>query len=555
MKRLILLLALALPAFAQMTPAQREFDFRVMAANLSRYYAPSDWKRQLFGFDMFDLRPWLEKIRNAKDDLDYYEVCSEYIASLGDSHTSYSLPSTFVAATGLHVDIYDGKLIIDNINRTALPAARYPFAAGDELIAVDGKPALELLEFYKKYSYAATADAAARSAAFRLVQRSQSVIPRAHEVGATVTLRIRRASGAEEDYTLPWIKTGQPLLKAGPVPSPNKNARAATRSAEEEAAPAYMAPLLQLQNTRVDVDAEPEAILNIGSTFPVWGFPASSAYTARPFSFFRNGVFQAEGFRVGYIRIPSFSPPSTAAALAELDSHLQFLQQNTDGLIVDVMRNPGGNLCFVEEIQRRLIPYPFRPVGFEVLANRIFLSSFSNAYENARAANADAWIVQSYAKIVEEMQLALRENRARTGSLPLCSPTLERIPAAVNYTKPLMVMTDVFSSSGADVFPAGIQDANRGIVFGTRTNGAGGNVFNFDTGIYSEASSRATLGLMTRRNPMVTYGYPTSSYIENVGVHPDVYADIMTLENLRTAGRPFVEAFSRAIAEHIRNSR
>ena len=114
MKRLILLLALALPALAQMTPAQREFDFRVMAANLSRYYAPSDWKRQLFGFDMFDLRPWLEKIRNAKDDLDYYEVCSEYIASLGDSHTSYSLPSTFVAATGLHVDIYDGKLIIDN---------------------------------------------------------------------------------------------------------------------------------------------------------------------------------------------------------------------------------------------------------------------------------------------------------------------------------------------------------------------------------------------------------------------------------------------------------
>ena len=118
-----------------------------------------------------------------------------------------------------------------------------------------------------------------------------------------------------------------------------------------------------------------------------------------------------------------------------------------------------------------------------------------------------------------------------------------------------MVMTDVFSSSGADVFPAGIQDANRGIVFGTRTNGAGGNVFNFDTGIYSEASSRATGSLMTRRNPMVTYGYPTSSYIENVGVHPDVYADIMTLENLRTAGRPFVEAFSRAIAEHIRNSR
>jgi hypothetical protein len=554
MKRLLLFLALAIPALAQMTPAQREFDFRVLAANLNRYYAPSEWKRQLFGFDMFDLRPWLEKIRNAKDDLDYYDICSAYISSLGDSHANYTLPSNFIASTGVHVDIYDGKLVIDNVVRSVLPANRFPFGPGDELLAVDGKPALELLESFKQYTYSATADAAARSAAARLLSRPQILIPRAHEIGDTVSIRVRRANGAEEDYTLPWIKSGQPLLNAGPVPSPNKTARAAARSVEEESAPAYMAPLLQLQNTRVEFP-DPDAVLNIGSSFPVWAFPASAAYTPRPFSFFRNGVFQAEGFRVGFLRIPSFSPTSNAAALAELDSHIQFLQENTDGLIVDVMRNPGGNACLVEEIQRRLIPYTFRAVGFELLANRLFLNSFSAAYENARASNADAWVVQSYAKIVEEMQGAIRENRPRTGSLPLCSPSLERVPAAVTYTKPLMVMTDLYSASGADMFPAAIQDANRGIVFGTRTNGAGGNVFPFQTGVYSEAVSSATGSLMTRRNPMVIHGYPTSSYIENVGVHPDVYADVMTLDNLRTGGRPFVEAFSRAIAEHIRNSR
>ena len=54
-----------------------------------------------------------------------------------------------------------------------------------------------------------------------------------------------------------------------------------------------------------------------------------------------------------------------------------------------------------------------------------------------------------------------------TGSLTLA-------PAPTAYTKPLMVMVDEFSASGADMFPAIIQDNHRGPIFGTRTMGAGG---------------------------------------------------------------------------------
>ena len=42
------------------------------------------------------------------------------------------------------------------------------------------------------------------------------------------------------------------------------------------------------------------------------------------------------------IRIPSMSPPNVALALQQLDQEIAYFNANTDGLIVDVMRNPGG---------------------------------------------------------------------------------------------------------------------------------------------------------------------------------------------------------------------
>jgi hypothetical protein len=42
--------------------------------------------------------------------------------------------------------------------------------------------------------------------------------------------------------------------------------------------------------------------------------------------------------------------------------------------------------------------------------------------------------------------------------------------------------------------------------------------------------------------------------VENIGVRPDIEYDWMTRENLMSRGRPFVEAFTRAMTEHIRKA-
>jgi Peptidase family S41 len=548
MRNLFLLAALALPLAAQLTPDQRVFELQALAATYARNYAPYEWKKQLYNFDLFDLRPWVARARAAKDDIEFFEIASEYVASLRDTHTSYGLPSTFVASTGLHADLYDGKVIIDNINRTLLPIARFPFQNGDEIVSVDGKLAEELVTYYRKFSYSGNERSARRLAALRLVSRSQFLIPRPPEVGENLVLVVKRqALGTEETYTIPWNKSGQPVGTLGPVPSP----RASEALADDT--PDYLLPLQALANESVPAD-EANDVLNYGSLAQVWAWPAASRYVARPSNFFRVGIFQAETLRVGYIRIPNFSPSSQAQALADLESHIRFFNDNTDGLIIDVMRNTGGSACYNEEVVRRLVPYNFRVLGREIRANRSWLNSFSNAYESARFNNAETWVIQTYEVLLAEMKLAFSENRARTGPLPICSPSLDRLPAAVTYNKPLMLMTDEFSTSAADGFPAMLQDARRGPIFGYRTNGAGGTVQDFSTGLYSEAVTRSTIALQHRQRPIVVEGYPTSNYVENVGVQPDIPYDYMTLENLLTQGRPFVEAFSKAIAEHIRSN-
>ena len=95
---------------------------------------------------------------------------------------------------------------------------------------------------------------------------------------------------------------------------------------------------------------------------------------------------------------------------------------------------------------------------------------------------------------------------------------------------------------GANSFPRSIEVLDRnGVTVYT--------VANLTT--YSEASTRVTRSLITRGKPYQTPGFPTTTYIENVGVYPDVMADYMTTDNLLNRGKTFVAAFSTAITNLI----
>ena len=64
----ILLGATAAQLCAQMTTGQRLLDFEVLASLYAKRYAPANWKLQSLGVNIFELRPWTDRVRAAKSD-------------------------------------------------------------------------------------------------------------------------------------------------------------------------------------------------------------------------------------------------------------------------------------------------------------------------------------------------------------------------------------------------------------------------------------------------------------------------------------------------------
>lgn len=566
----LLIFGLSLPAFfaplasAQMTTEQRLIDFQHLVGIFAQNYGPYEFKRDVIGFDLYKVQPWVDRIRAAKTDIEYYEIQAEYVASLKDTHTSLSNGSTFLASIDLDADIYDGKALIDVINRASFPAARYPFQLGDEIVTLDGKPVEFWLTELTRGIQFANERATRRLAASFLFFRPQSVIPRAPEVGGTLLLEVRRAAtGNLETYEIPWDKTGLAKDTIGPVPSPNARVQPV---ASDEAPklnhyglPLGTAPLLEaLQNKKWNL-AERGVVRmrGLGSRNPYFNLPAGFQLRlgSRAADFHFSGIYTSGGKRIGYLRIPHFSPSDEFTALNELASEVNFLNANTDGLVLDITRNTGGG-CYAEDAMDFLIPYPYQILGDQIRATRSVLTALETQVASLPPGLPEE-LVEQFEALLESVRTAYNKNRGLTGVLPGCTLTLDRDTArnrfgdTIAYRKPIIVLVDELSISYADYSAAILQEAGRGPLFGYRTNGAGGSVYSTDAGFYSESSTSVTWTIGARNRYIGTDDYGTTNRLENVGVRPEISFDYMTRDNLMSGGKLFTDAFTAAILAEI----
>jgi C-terminal processing protease CtpA/Prc len=548
-----------------MSKEQKTLDFQQLAAVYAKHYAPYEWKRDTGGFDLLDIRSWLARVERSRDDIEFYEICVEYVASLNDAHSVFTLPSDFVATLGFSVDLYDHVPLVEAINRAQLPLAEYPIAMGDELISIDGVPVNDVIVSLAKYAVAANNRSTARIATNLLTIRPQSLIPRAIEVPDQSTLVFRGADGEQKILTLPWRKTGTPLTSAGTVLTPKAREMRAAQAVDSVLLPddgPWMAPLRMLQNVKLSGRAQ--AVVGYGSRTPVFAMPSNfrQRLGREAADVFFSGTYEADGLTIGFIRIPNYFPPNQALAVQQFMSEMAFFQGNTDGLIIDQTRNPGGNLCYLETLLRLVIPYEFRTAGVQIRATSNWVNVFSSSVTLARAMRAEQWVIDLLESLLEDVRQANSETRGMTGPLPVCGRlALQTEPARDNtgnllaYTKPVMVLADDLSASGGDVFAAVFQDNKRGPVLGWRTMGAGGTVIGMDATTFSEGFAGVTASLLTRKDYIATEDFPSTPLIENVGVRPDLRVDYQTRENLMSRGRPFVDTFTWFMVHHIRDSR
>ncbi len=598
MKRLLILaivLSCASSCYAQLTHDQKVSDFSAIAGLYDKNYGPYDWKIEAFGYDMLRLQPWLAQINASSDDLSFYDICVRYVASLHDFHDEFVLPSEYEAALPFTVDIYDGRVLIDSIDTSQLPPAQYPFNVGDELVSVDGTSANAWIQALAPYAVNGRGNPVStnRLAAAAILDRYQGWYTYANKVnpGDVATVQVR-SQGKVHAFQMTWSAIGVPLNEEGPVPNPSTFP---FHSASALAKTGVVRPLREQVRAAANpwhayTGAKPRVVRSLaksatpmerarnmgrlhpghvvagsidpfGSFFPVFNPPAGFQLRlgANPSDEFLSGTFPVGNVNVGFIRIPSMEPADEGFALQQFQGEMAYFQQNTGGLVIDVMGNGGGDLCYTNNLMQYLFPAPFQSIGLSVRATEFWVENFENELIDAEFGGADQGTIDTLAGYLQEVEQALAKPRGMTGPLPVCSVGLTYPPATdangnnLAYTRPIVVLTDNFTGSAAETFGATLQDDKRVTVYGVRTSGGGGDVVEFDNnaGPYAEGSVRVTLSLEIRNRIVATPGLPAAPLIENIGVYPDVPADYQTKDNLLNGGQTFINGFSATIYKLI----
>ncbi len=586
-------LCLAPLSLAQLTPDQKVSDFMQLAGLYAKNYGPYEEKRDVFGFDLYKIQPWLTEVQQSASDIDFYDICVRYVASLQDSHDEFTIESDYDAWLHFNGDIYDGKFLIDFIDRGYLSRSTYKFTFGDQLLSVDGVAVADLLTQFAPYAVNAASNpvSRARIAAATITERFQGWYPRATSIGENATVVVKQRDGTTGTYTIPWDVLGTAVTSEGPVHSPKLSASSSVtrknqmgkrgvdvarahavterdlnpwgvwsgvRAAHvEQPQPRYMAPLKKLRNMRwLSTPFVTSGLEPFGSPSPVFDPPDGFELRlgAGQNDEFLSGTFPVGKKTVGFIRIASMEPNSESTALKQFAGEIAYFQANTDGLVVDVMANGGGDGCYSQELASYLIPHNFRGLEFQLRATLGWQVFFSENLTIAELEGAPQWVINLYSTHLDVVKKALSHDRGMTGSLAICGPTFDTPPATddngnvLSYTKPILVLVDNFTLSAAEIFAMFMQDTKRATIFGTRTDGGGGNVEGFNAGAYSEGFTRVTESLITRATAVQTPGFPALTSYDGVGIFPDIQQDYMTFANLETGGQPFVSAAMAAIA-------
>lgn len=203
--------------------------------------------------------------------------------------------------------------------------------------------------------------------------------------------------------------------------------------------------------------------------------------------------------RFGYLRIKSFGkddPDKLVSQEGEIASEFGrllgiMMDRAPHGLVLDIRGNGGGNVKAAEAMLQMLTPHRIHPANFHwrrtdavetvlrkgsQLKDNFFSPSFSDHDRAISSGLVDfvAWF--------GDLQLPPESlPEFLTSAKPLTSPDDANDTGQI-YQGPVILLIDGFTYSAADIFTAGFDDNNVGLIVGTTstTGGGGATVWNFD---------------------------------------------------------------------------
>lgn len=515
---LVLMAVTSNDAQAGLSASQKLADYRQLVSVVEQNYAPLRWKQRTLGLDWpTHVETYRERVRRTTSDIDFYQELTRFLMGLGDAHVSVNAPSTLQGKLGFLCDYIDGKVLIETVDRLALPQELFPFNKGDQLVAIGDQPVDKLLEEFSSISSTGYDLATKRLAAAFLTYRREArgfVVPR----GVTTVTVLPRGATQPRTVAVTWSVRGRPLLEVADEALPRIESPVFSAREQFQRALANLSlERVAMPNDRLAEWAQ-AGLGDIGAARSMFALPSDAQQL--PFVDFTAATFTRNGQRIGVLRIPQYGDEMFAMQVARA---LAELEPRTDVLILDQTNNPGGFVSTVSTISSFFARESIRDVQFALRPSRKWLGKFQEingiveqmlaADPNDAAANA---LKARFAYLEELVWSSLRDrvflttpfSLDLTGALGVINPS-----PAVRYTKPVLMLINEFDFSGGDVFPAIMRDSNRAVLFGHRTSGAGGNVDEYGPLTNSGLKFNLTESLIIR---------PNGQFIENLGVAPQI---------------------------------
>lgn len=561
---LLMTLPLALQA-SQDTAVLESFthELESIKYNISLKYAPAEWKSSYLNWD--PETAYQEAQSNLKDNAPantkgYQKIVHNFLGSTRDYHVRALFYSTASSAIPLKVKRVNGHYYIsqndfdfnafwealffgmEEIDFDRMSKELDKCNIGDEVVAIDGVPVETVVEKLIDEELSGDRTPTGYALATRMLFMRYGRYGQELPTGSvTITLNQKKEK-KPLTLTIPWLQVKEWVKEMQPksfAPKPatfwQRLEKSIAKDYSVDIAKSYTKTLIDIRQPQAFADEEID-LREKGFLPPlgriIWESDSSKALYAY---IYKNN----QGKRIGYLYIPHFNVYDTEAEelVNQTIEIVKRFNRETDGLVLDINDNPGGNFFYMLAILSLLTDTPMAlPTQTEILIPKDVYEKASLYNELRLEKELAAELKENnlpddqdnslsgYNMNEEEVQKIMDYSLAivnlwesgETTTPPLAMLGLDKVMPhpKVQYKKPILLLINEMDFSCGDLFPAILQDNDRALLFGKKTAGAGGYVMMYEaTSRFGIAAYSLTGSLCKRVGGEV---------IENLGVTPDV---------------------------------
>jgi hypothetical protein len=544
------------------SPRQMRADLENIRQSFDIKYAPADWKKQLFGWQLDDQIDQIAAELSKDRPLDvkgFQLLLHKFFCSTCDYHVQDHYHAREAGLLPFDVEGCEGRFFVTYadpyeevfLHSTVDGAFAGTLQRGDELLEINGHtPGAAVEAILREIVGNVDSRASQRMAELLLTTRIAAF---GHEVmQGKVVLKVRRSDGTLAAGRTEWRYLPELIRNKAVLSSKKPKMMAAPLAhALQQRRKDKLANLRHEHSEMAmgDIDEPLHREQILFGRF-LWVEPVDSP--------FRGYIYQSpySQARIGYIRIDSYVPgislEEVNAAATQLGDLLTFYGKQTDALLIDQVDNSGGYALYLYGILSMLsdrplqVPFHRRMITQEDVANAynaldlmalgwnspVDEESYLYGYPNDL--DFDIAQINEHSFIISQWE----EGKSYTDPFPLYGLETIKPHSSVCYRKPIVVLANHQDFSAADFLPAILQDNGRATIFGEQTAGAGGVV---DTHHFPNLS-----GLAYYSYTSTFAERPTGLPIENLGVTPDVPYKL-TVNDLLGGYRGYIAAVNRTL--------